>query len=59
MNGFVGFGVGAGSGFGVLDRAFVSLGAAGFSAGFSAGFADEVLRPRGAGFVDLVRAGSE
>ena len=58
MNGFVGFGVGAGSGFGVLDRAFVSLEAA----GFSAGFADEVLRPRvglsGAGPVELDRAES-
>ena len=55
-------GGGAGSGFGVLDRAFVSLGAAGFSADFSAGFADEVLRPRvglsGAGPVDLDRAES-
>ena len=62
MNGFVGFGVGAGSCFGVLDRALVSLEAAGFSAGFSAGFADEVLRPRvglsGAGAADLDRAAS-
>ena len=41
MNGFVGFGVGAGSGFGVLDRAF--------SSGTAVDCLTEVLRPRGSG----------
>ena len=40
--------------------AFASAGSTdvGFSAGFSADFAGVALRPRGAGFVDLDRAGS-
>ena len=40
--------------------AFASAGSTdvGFSAGFSAGFADEVLRPRGFGPVDIDRGGS-